>query len=69
MDKLERFLSDVDGLWKKMMVELHSIGNTSNQVLNFWKIYSANSPALLNWLDNAENAIKKDTDFQLVSYA
>ncbi|KFM65657.1 Nesprin-1, partial [Stegodyphus mimosarum] len=36
MDKVEKFLCDVDGLWKKMMVELHSVGNTANQVLKHW---------------------------------
>ncbi|GFY40265.1 nesprin-1 [Trichonephila inaurata madagascariensis] len=65
MDKVEKFLSDVDGLWKKMMVELHSVGNTANQVLKYWKLYSGNVSNLLTWLDKAEMVIKKDTETQL----
>lgn len=68
MDKMEKFLSDVDGLWKKMMVDLHSVGNTAKQVLSHWHEYSTNLQPLLNWFDKAEAVIHKDEETQLVCY-
>ncbi|XP_054713817.1 LOW QUALITY PROTEIN: muscle-specific protein 300 kDa-like [Uloborus diversus] len=64
-DKLEKFLADVDGLWKKMMVELHSVGNTSQEVLNQWQRYSNGLQPLMKWLDQAELALRKDAEYQL----
>lgn len=63
---MEKFLSDVDGLWKKMMVDLHSVGNTAKQVLTHWQEYTKNLSPLQTWFDKAEVVITQDTETQLV---